>query len=174
MERLKAFHYSSSHSQNVEHPVVGVGVHSHCFFDVICHCSKPVLESRPELEPISYNCHGDAAVRHGAHHPIEHVQGFTGSHWMPPSGKCLRRIALAAAIVNKFVETTQNTNKTQLLASNYGTFWAQVIRENFIPQNGPSTLVIDATSFLQMWNTTIGAEELVVISIYHTFSADKK
>jgi hypothetical protein len=53
---------------------------------------------------------------------MEHVQGFAGSHWMPPSGKCLRRIAPAAAMVNKFVETTQNTNKTQLLASNYSTF----------------------------------------------------
>jgi hypothetical protein len=41
---------------------------------------------------------------------------------MPPSGKCLRRIAPVAAMVNKFVEPTQNTNKTQLLASNYGTF----------------------------------------------------
>jgi hypothetical protein len=41
---------------------------------------------------------------------------------MPPSGKCLRRIAPAAAMVEGFVETTLNTNKTQLLASNYGTF----------------------------------------------------
>jgi hypothetical protein len=40
---------------------------------------------------------------------MEHIQGFTGSHWMSPSGKCLRRIAPAAAMmVNEFVETTQN------------------------------------------------------------------
>jgi hypothetical protein len=57
---------------------------------------------------------------------------------MPPSGECLRRIAPAAAMVNKFVETTQNTNKTQLLASNYGTFRGLVNIENFIPQNEPS------------------------------------
>jgi hypothetical protein len=56
-------------------------------------------------------CHGDAAVRRGAHRPIEHVQGFTGSHWMPPLGKCLRRIAPAAAMVNEFVETTQTLTK---------------------------------------------------------------
>jgi hypothetical protein len=37
-------------------------------------------------------------------------------------GKCLRRIAPATAMVNEFVETTQNTNKTKILASNYGTF----------------------------------------------------
>jgi hypothetical protein len=67
---------------------------------------------------------------------------------MPPLGECLHRIAPAAAMVNKFVETTQNTNKTQLLASNYGTFQALVVCENFIPKNGPSTQIIDATSFV--------------------------
>jgi hypothetical protein len=71
-----------------------------------------------------FDCNADAAVRRVAHRPMEHVQGFTGSHWMPPSGKCLRRIAPAAAMVNEFVETTQNTNtnKAHLLASNYSTF----------------------------------------------------
>ena len=73
-------------------------------------------------------------VRHGAHSLIEHVQGFTGSHWMPPLGKCLRRIALVAAMVKEFIETTHNTNKIQLSASNYGTFGALVVCENLIPQ----------------------------------------
>jgi hypothetical protein len=67
---------------------------------------------------------------------------------MLSSGKCLRHIAPAATMVNTFVETTQNTNKTQLLASNYGTFRALDISENFIPQNKPSTQLIDATSFV--------------------------
>jgi hypothetical protein len=79
---------------------------------------------------------------------MEHVQGFTGSPWMPPSGKCLHRIAPAAAKVNKYAETTQNTNKTQLLASNYSTFRVLVISENFIPQIKPSTHLIVATSFI--------------------------
>ena len=51
-------------------------------------------------------------------------------------------------MVNKFAETTQNTNKTQLLTSKFGTFRVLVISENFIPQNGPSTQLIDATSFV--------------------------
>ena len=34
--------------------------------------------------------------------PIEHIQGFIRSHWMPPSGECLRRIAPAAAMVKEF------------------------------------------------------------------------
>jgi hypothetical protein len=49
----------------------------------------------------AFDCHGDAA-----------------SYWMPPLGKCLCRIAPAAAMANKLVIMTQNTNKTQLLACN--------------------------------------------------------
>ena len=81
-----------------------------------------------------FDCHADAAVRRGVHLPIEHTQGFTWSHWMPPLGECLCRIAPAAAMDNEFVENTLNTNKIQLLTSN-GTFRALVISENFIPQN---------------------------------------
>jgi hypothetical protein len=33
---------------------------------------------------------------------MEHIQGFTRSHWMPSSGKCLRHIAPAAAMVKEF------------------------------------------------------------------------
>jgi len=70
-----------------------------------------------------FDCHEDTAVRCGAHCPMEHIPGFTQSHWMPPLGECLRCIAPAAVIVKEFVETTLNTNKTQLLpSSNYGTF----------------------------------------------------
>ena len=50
----------------------------------------------------NFDCHADAAVRRGVHRPIEHIQGFTRSHWMLPSGKCLRRIAPAAAMVDEF------------------------------------------------------------------------
>jgi len=69
----------------------------------------------------NFDCHADAAVQRGAHRPIEHIQSFTRSHWMPPSGECLCRIFLAANIVGGFVETTLNINKTQHLPSNCGT-----------------------------------------------------
>jgi hypothetical protein len=42
------------------------------------------------------------AMQREAHRPMEHIQGFTRSHWMPPSGECLRRIAPAAVMVNDF------------------------------------------------------------------------
>jgi hypothetical protein len=81
---------------------------------------------------------------------MKHIQGFTGSHWMLLFGECLRRIAPAAAMVNKFVETKQNTNKTQLLTSNCGTFRSLVVCENFTPQNKSSTQLIDATSCVKI------------------------
>jgi hypothetical protein len=31
------------------------------------------------------------------HRPMQHVQGYTGSHWTPPSGDYSLSIALAAA-----------------------------------------------------------------------------
>ena len=85
----------------------------------------------------NFDCHVDVVVRRGAHLPIEHIQGFTWSHWMPPSGECLRSITPAAAMVDGFVETTLNTNKTQLLPSNYGTFRLLVVCENFNPKTDP-------------------------------------
>jgi hypothetical protein len=56
---------------------------------------------------------------------------------MPPSGECLCRIAPAAARVDRFVETTLNTNKSQRVRSNYGTFWSLVVCENFNPKTDP-------------------------------------
>jgi hypothetical protein len=45
---------------------------------------------------------------------MDHIPGFTRSHWMPPLGECLRPIALEAAMVDEFVENTQN-NTTKYL-----------------------------------------------------------
>ncbi len=45
--------------------------------------------------------HGNAAVQRRAHRPLEHIQGFTQSHWKPPSGKCLCHIAPTAAMVDE-------------------------------------------------------------------------
>ena len=59
-------------------------------------------------------------------------------------------MAPAAVMVDEFIEKTHNTDKTQILASNCDTFRALVISENFKPQNGPSTQLIDAASFVKM------------------------
>jgi hypothetical protein len=52
---------------------------------------------------------------------MEHIPGFTRSHWIPTLCECLHHIAPLAAMVNEFVEKTKITNKKLFLASNYGT-----------------------------------------------------
>ena len=61
--------------------------------------------------PGDFDGHGDAEVRREPHYPMEHIQGFTRSHWMPPSGECLRRIAPAAAMVDDFEKTHKTLTK---------------------------------------------------------------
>ena len=87
---------------------------------------------------------------------------------MLPSGKCLRPIALVAAMVEKNVENTQNTNKKLFLASKYSTNRSLVVYESFIPGKRPSTQLIDAPSCKKMCDGMIGAEELRYISSYQT------
>jgi hypothetical protein len=41
--------------------------------------------------------HGEALKQYMPHRLVQHVQGYTGSHWTPPSGDYSLRIALAAA-----------------------------------------------------------------------------
>jgi hypothetical protein len=95
-----------------------------------------------------FDCHADAVVRCRVHCLMKHIPGFTRRQWMLPLGKCLCRITPAVAMVDKFAETTQNTNKAQLLASNYSTFPLLVVYENSATQLRPSTQLIDATSFV--------------------------
>ena len=105
---------------------------------------------------------------------MEDIQSFTQSHWMPLLVKCLRHIAPVTAMVIAFEWNIQNTTETQLLASNYGTNQSLVVYEKFIPCNEFSTQLIDATSFIEIRNAMIGAEELANISSYQMLSADKK
>jgi hypothetical protein len=71
------------------------------------------------MEPLLVRVHF-VCTRFGGfqHRPMEHIQGFTRSHWMLPLGECLRRIALVAVTVDELVENTQNTNKKLFSASN--------------------------------------------------------
>ena len=64
----------------------------------------------------AFDCHADAVVRRGPDRPMEHIQSFTRSHWMPPSGECLHRIAAAAAMVDSFGQK-HKTLKKLFLAS---------------------------------------------------------
>jgi hypothetical protein len=56
-----------------------------------------------------FNGHGGAPGQYKRHHPMRHVQGYLGSHWMPPLGDYSLRIAPVVAratgkqtIINKY------------------------------------------------------------------------
>ena len=56
--------------------------------------------------------HEDVPVQHGAHHPMEHNQGFTWSHWTSPSEDYMRRITPACPSWSGFLPhlgANQNT-----------------------------------------------------------------
>jgi hypothetical protein len=42
---------------------------------------------------------------------MDHIRGFTRSHWMQPSGECLRRIAPAAAMATNLLKQHKTLTK---------------------------------------------------------------
>ncbi len=54
---------------------------------------------------------GGAPQQYRWHHPMQHVQGYSGIHWMPPSGAYLIRIAPVAARATANKRTTKNIPK---------------------------------------------------------------
>ncbi len=46
-----------------------------------------------------FDGHGGAPEQYRRHQPMQHVQGYSGSHWTPPSGDYSLRIAPAVARV---------------------------------------------------------------------------
>ncbi len=67
----------------------------------------------------------------------------------------------------------QNTNKKLFSASILWYNQPLVVCENLIPQNGPSTNLIDATICIKICDAAIVAEELNYILSYQTLPTDK-
>ena len=122
----------------------------------------------------NFYCHADVAVQRGSHRPMEHIQGFTWSHWMLPLVKCLCRIAPAAAMVDKFERNTQNTNKTQLLASNYGTFWLLVVQRILGPEMDPLLSSLMRQASFKCEATWLEPKSSRTFPAIKTLSGDKK
>ena len=85
-----------------------------------------------------FDGYDNAQVRCQVHHPMQHVQGYLRSHWMPPLGKYLPHIAPADAMV---IDLWPKKSMCGVVKS---LFEASIQKA----QNGPSTHVIDATSFV--------------------------
>jgi hypothetical protein len=59
--------------------------------------TKPIMASTCSSVVGCFDGHGGPLVQYKAHCPMQHVQGYSGSHWTPPSGDYLLCIAPAAA-----------------------------------------------------------------------------
>jgi hypothetical protein len=58
-----------------------------------------------------FDGHGGALKQYRWHRPMRHVQGYSGSHWTPPSGNYSLRIAPAAAKATANKMTKKNLPK---------------------------------------------------------------
>jgi hypothetical protein len=58
-----------------------------------------------------FDGHGGAPEQHRRHCLMGHVQGYSGSHWMPPSGDYSLRIIPAAARATANKTTTKKCTK---------------------------------------------------------------
>ncbi len=115
----------------------------------------------------NFDGHADTAVQCRAHCPMERINGFMQSHWMPPLGKCLHCIAPAAAMFDDF-----EWNKKKLTKHNFYLAFSQYTDaeklDNFKTRQGHSTHVLSATTPDRNHNTTIQVEEICYILSYWT------
>jgi hypothetical protein len=58
-----------------------------------------------------FDGHGGPPVQYKVHRLMQHVQGYSGSHWMLPSGNYLLRITPAAARATANETTTKKCTK---------------------------------------------------------------
>jgi hypothetical protein len=58
--------------------------------------TKLMMTNECILSTGRFDSHGGAPEKYRQHRPMRHVQGYSGSHWTPPSGNYLLRIAPAA------------------------------------------------------------------------------
>jgi hypothetical protein len=59
--------------------------------------TKSKMTNKCTLSAGCFGGHGGALEQYRWHCPMRHVQGYSGSHWMPPLGNYSLRIAPAAA-----------------------------------------------------------------------------
>jgi hypothetical protein len=78
-----------------------------------------------------FDCHADAMVQCGVRRLMEHIPGFTRSHWMPPSGDCLHHNTMAAAMVDTFGQNTKHEQKTIFSWRTYGRPKPKVVRISY-------------------------------------------
>jgi hypothetical protein len=66
-----------------------------------------------------FDGHGGPPVQYEAHRPMQHIQGYSGSHWTPLSGNYSLRITPAAA------RATANKTRTKKCTKKTGHFYGR-------------------------------------------------
>ena len=61
------------------------------------HTNEATMTNECTLYAGRFDGHGGAPEQYRRHRLMRHVQGYSGSHWMPASGNYSLRIAPAAA-----------------------------------------------------------------------------
>jgi len=61
-----------------------------------------------------FDGHAESLEQYRAHHPIQHDQGFTGSHWTPSSGRAT--VAITASY--RLGQVSEGTEYPQLAFAN--------------------------------------------------------
>jgi hypothetical protein len=69
--------------------------------------AKSSTTIKSTLSAIRFDGHGSLPVQYEVHCPMQHVHGYSESHWMPPLGDYSLRIAPAAALATS-KQTTIN------------------------------------------------------------------
>jgi hypothetical protein len=59
--------------------------------------TKLMMKNKCTSSAGRFDGHGGAPEQYRRHCPMQHIQGYSGSHWTPPLGNYLLRIAPAAA-----------------------------------------------------------------------------
>ncbi len=79
--------------------------------------AKSLMMIKCALSAICFDGDGSRPVQYKVHHPMQHVKGYPGSHWMPPLGNHSLRIAPAATratgkqtTVNKYTKRNGHFN----------------------------------------------------------------
>ena len=87
-----------------------------CYLATVMVNDKINDEKQSTLSAGHFDCHGDAPVQYKAHCPIQHAQGYFGSHWMPASGNYSLRITPASSrATGKQTTINKQANKTSRL-----------------------------------------------------------
>ena len=120
----------------------------------------------------NFDGHADTVVQCRAHCPMERIRGFMQSHQMPPMGKCLRRIAPAAAMVDDFEKKKKTLTKHNFyLAFSRQTDAKKLL--NLETRWGPSTHLLGVTSPDPNPYATSQVEELSYILSFQMQQTDK-